>query len=51
MIRPASPAANAARALATETGKRHSIADIAERAGLSPIVVRRALRLGRVAAG
>jgi hypothetical protein len=38
-----------ARALATENGKRPSIAEIAERAALSPIVVRRALRLGRVA--
>jgi hypothetical protein len=40
----------AARALATEGGKP-SIVDIAERTGLSPIAVRRALRLGRGVAG
>ena len=40
----------AARALATEGGKP-SIVDIATRTGLSPIAVRRALRLGRGAAG
>src|SRR4051812_5873547 len=40
----------AARALTTETGQRPSTAAIAERAGLSPIIVRRALRLGRSAA-
>ena len=39
----------AARALATETGKRPSPVEISERAGLSPITVRRALRLGRSA--
>jgi hypothetical protein len=37
----------AARALATETGKRPSTAEISLRAGLSPITVRRALRLAR----
>src|SRR5882672_10438024 len=37
----------AARALMAETGKRPSTVEIAERAGLSPITVRRALRLGR----
>jgi hypothetical protein len=41
----------AARELAGETGKRASIAEIAERAKLSPITVRRALRLGRSGAG
>jgi hypothetical protein len=40
----------AARALTAETGKRPSPAEIAERAGLTPIEVRRALRLGRSAA-
>ena len=40
----------AARALAAETGKRPSPAEISLRAGLSPIAVRRALRLGRSAA-
>jgi Sigma-70 region 3 len=39
----------AARALTAETGKRPTAAEIAERAGLSPIAVRRALRLGRSA--
>jgi hypothetical protein len=38
-----------ARELTAETGKRPSAAEIALRAGLSPIVVRRALRLGRSA--
>jgi hypothetical protein len=41
----------AARALTTETGKRPSTVEISERTGLSPIAVRRALRLGRSAAG
>jgi hypothetical protein len=36
----------AARALASETGQRPTVTAISERAGLSPIVVRRALRLG-----
>jgi hypothetical protein len=40
----------AARALTVETGKRPSTAEISQRAGLSPITVRRALRLGRSAA-
>lgn len=40
----------AARALTAETGKRPSPAEIGERAGLTPIAVRRALRLGRSAA-
>ena len=39
----------AARALTTETGKRPSLAEIGERAGLTPIAVRRALRFGRSA--
>jgi len=39
----------AARAFDAEHGRRPSIAELAERAGLSPIVVRRALRLGRSA--
>src|SRR5262245_1484324 len=41
---------SAARALTAETGKRPSPDQIAERAGLSPIAVRRALRFGRAAA-
>jgi hypothetical protein len=41
----------AARALAAETGKRPSVEEIAERAGLTPAGVRRALRLGRSAGG
>jgi hypothetical protein len=36
-----------ARALAAETGKRPSTEDIAQRSGLTPAAVRRALRLGR----
>jgi hypothetical protein len=40
----------AVRALTAETGKRPLIAQIAERAGVSPIAVRRALRFGRSAA-
>src|SRR5882757_7947960 len=39
-----------ARALTAETGKRPSPIEIAQRAGLTPIAVRRALRLGRSAA-
>lgn len=39
----------AARELTTETGKRPTTVEIAERAKLSPIAVRRALRLGRSA--
>jgi hypothetical protein len=37
----------AARALAAETGQRPTAEEIAARAGLTPPVVRRALRLGR----
>jgi len=40
----------AARALAAETGRRPTPQEIAERSGLTPIAVRRALRLGRSAA-
>ena len=39
----------AIRALTAETGKRPSSAEIAERTGMSPIAVRRALRFGRSA--
>jgi hypothetical protein len=39
----------AARALTAEHGKRPTTIELAERAGLSPITVRRALRLGRSA--
>jgi hypothetical protein len=39
----------AARALAAETGKRPTPADIAARTGLDPRTVRRALQLGRAA--
>jgi len=39
----------AIRALTSETGKRPSPAEIAERTGMSPIAVRRALRFGRSA--
>jgi len=39
----------AARALTAETGKRPSPDQIAERTGLTPIAVRRALRFGRSA--
>jgi len=39
----------AIRALTSETGKRPSSAEIAERTGMSPIAVRRALRFGRSA--
>jgi hypothetical protein len=39
----------AAREIARETGRRASAEEIAERAGLSPAAVRRALRLGRSA--
>ncbi|HET6283334.1 MAG TPA: sigma-70 domain-containing protein [Polyangia bacterium] len=37
----------AARALTEETGRRPSPSEIAERVGLTPAVVRRALQLGR----
>jgi hypothetical protein len=40
----------AVRAFTAETGRRPTVAEISERAGLSPIVVRRALRLGKSAA-
>jgi hypothetical protein len=40
----------AARALATETGKRPTTAEIAARTGLTLAIVRRALRLGQSAA-
>lgn len=39
-----------ARELTAETGKRPTIVEISERAKLSPIAVRRALRMGRAAA-
>ncbi len=39
-----------ARAFAAEHARRPTIAELAERAGLSPIVVRRALHLGKSAA-
>jgi hypothetical protein len=42
-------ALTAARALAAETGKRPSVQEIADRAGLTLAEVRRALRLGRSA--
>jgi hypothetical protein len=42
-------ALTAARALAAETGKRPSVEEIADRAGLTAAEVRRALRLGRSA--
>jgi hypothetical protein len=50
--RPASPedlarVLAAARALTAETGKRPTPEEIAERAGLTPATVRRALELGR----
>ena len=41
----------AARALAAETGKRPTIAEIAAHTGLTLTVVRQALRLGRSAGG
>jgi hypothetical protein len=41
---------DSARGFATEHGRRPTVAEIAERAGLSPIVVRRALHLGKSAA-
>jgi len=41
---------DAVRALISETGARPSAEAIAERTGLTPTVVRRALRLGRSAA-
>ncbi len=39
-----------ARAFASEQGRRPTVAELAQRAGLSPIVVRRALHLGKSAA-
>jgi lambda repressor-like predicted transcriptional regulator len=39
-----------ARAFAAEHRRRPTIAELAERAGLSPIAVRRALHLGKSAA-
>jgi hypothetical protein len=39
-----------ARAFAAEHGRRPTVAELADRAGLSPLVVRRALHLGRSAA-
>jgi hypothetical protein len=41
----------AARALGAELGRRPTAAEIAERAALTPIAVRRALRLGGLAGG
>jgi hypothetical protein len=41
----------AARAFTAEHGRRPTIAELAEHAGLSPIVVRRALHFGKAAAG
>ena len=41
---------DSARAFAAEQGRRPTIAELADRAGLSPIVVRRALHLGKSAA-
>jgi hypothetical protein len=40
---------DSARAFAAEHGRRPTIAELADRAGLSPIVVRRALHLGKSA--
>jgi hypothetical protein len=40
---------DSARAFAAERGRRPTVAELAERAGLSPIVVRRALHLGKSA--
>lgn len=40
---------DAARAFAAEHGRRPSVSELAERAGLSPLVVRRALHLGKSA--
>jgi hypothetical protein len=42
---------DSARAFAAEHGRRPTVAELADRAGLSPIVVRRALHLGKSAAG
>ncbi len=52
---PAQPAElarvlDSARAFAAEHRRRPTVAELAERAGLSPIVVRRALHLGKSAA-
>ena len=41
---------DSARAFAAEHGRRPTVAELADRAGLSPIVVRRALHLGKSAA-
>ncbi|HVT06800.1 MAG TPA: hypothetical protein VHO67_05065 [Polyangia bacterium] len=41
---------DSARAFAAEQRRRPSVAELADRAGLSPIVVRRALHLGKSAA-
>lgn len=41
---------DSARAFAAEHRRRPTVAELAERAGLSPIVVRRALHLGKSAA-
>jgi hypothetical protein len=40
---------NAVRSFTKETGRRPTVVEIAERAGLSPIVVRRALHLAKSA--
>jgi hypothetical protein len=40
---------DSARAFAAEHGRRPTIAELADRAGLTPIVVRRALHLGKSA--
>jgi Sigma-70 region 3 len=40
---------DSARAFAAEHGRRPTVAELADRAGLSPIVVRRALHLGKSA--
>lgn len=40
---------DSARAFAAEHGRRPTIAELADRAGLSPLVVRRALQLGKSA--
>lgn len=40
---------DSARAFGAEHGRRPTVAELADRAGLSPIVVRRALQLGKSA--
>jgi hypothetical protein len=40
---------DSARAFADEHGRRPTIAELADRAGISPLVVRRALQLGKSA--